>query len=450
MCDLNFTSRLISLPSYFWPMSLTLFFANLDSVRKKNSFISFLILILFLIVGSTNSFGSNNTSRYTTSVDASMKEHISTLEKSHYRPLSECKMQESEVLDSASNMFRTGITNLDPKELIRVIIFFVDFSDQVSPPLYTPNLKPVTDQISTYFEAISNGYIHFKWVQEKLTSRMPKSLADYGTGSRLHSNQSVQIIRDAQEIAFKTYPRKEFDYFMVVSPPDISHSQLSTSLSLLQSESELINSTILANDFWSSGKSWTIPAHEIGHALGLLDLYNYESAEHVKENVSQYLKQFQYMKYFDLMNWPTGPAPEMSAWSRWEIGALRSEQVRCLPRLVTETNLEALESQALGIKALFLKINEYQMIVMENRQAIGFDQALPISARGVILYLVNLREKSGLGPLRLIYPILSKDKASSLALPVHEIQTVGDYQIECLGYSKFQARIRVSGSSHPE
>jgi len=417
-------------------------------VRKKNTLKS--ILVLILLVSPSNSFGSSNLNGIPNPDEVSVQAKASTLEKSVYRPLSECRMQESEEFNSASNMFRTGISNLELKEPIRALIYFVDFSDQVSTLLNKTNLQPVTNQISSYFAAISEGSIRFKWTQNKNINRLPKSLREYGVSSRLHLNQSIQIIKDAQEIAFKIYTHEAFDYFIVITPSEISRSQLSTSLSLLRSDSEVINSTILANDFWSSGKSWTIPAHEIGHALGLLDLYSYASAETVTLEPSAYLKQFQYMKYFDLMNWPTGPAPEIGAWSRWELGVLKYEQVKCLPPLLTETNLEPLEGQDVGIKALFLKISEFQMIVIENRQALGFDIALPVSARGVIIYMVNLREKSGLGPQRLIQLNYSKENVSPLALSVHKIQIIGDYQIECLAYSKLHARLRVSVSSHPE
>ena len=415
-------------------------------MQKIKISIFLVILVIFLDLCLTNSYGLTPSKSYIKKEVKLKKPDPSVLQATKYLPLSECKLKESELPESASNMFRTGISNLEPKELIKVIVMFVDFSDLESSILHEPSIGLVTDHISEYFAAISNGQIRFKWLQEKSIARMPKSLVEYGVGSRQDLNQAVQIIRDAQTIAFSTYSHEDFNYFIVVSPPEISHSQLSTSVSLLQSESEFINSTLLANDFWRSGMSWVIPAHEIGHAMGLLDLYSYESAENVIAHPSLYQTQFLYMQYFDLMNWPTGPAPEMNAWNRWELGLLKFDQVKCLPSSVTETNLVALEGQDFGAKALFLKLDEFRIIVIENRQAIGFDRALPNSARGVIIYLVNLRVKSGLGPQRLLHMIQRKSRANALALPEHVVQEIGGYGIECLGYYKFRARIRVSSS----
>lgn len=425
-------------------MYKSLDFAILDSVKRKELFVLCLLFVFILNTTQTKSFGFEFSERNANSLALVHVSGSSTVKSTKYLPLSKCKLRESKNTNSAFNIFRPRIDNLDFYSPIKALIFFVDFSDQKSNTLHSSNFESVTSQISKYYRSISNGLIRFKWTQEKSIARMPKSLIEYGAGARSLSIQSVQIILDAQKVAFKDSPNRNFDYFIVVSPPEISHSQLSTSLSLLQSDSELINSTILANDFWSSGKPWTILAHEIGHAMGLLDLYSYQVANNVSQHPSLFLRQFQYMRFYDLMNWPTGPAPEISAWNRWELGILKNEQVRCLPHSNTETTLEALESQDDGIKALFLKITEFQIIVVENRQAIGFDRALPSAATGIIIYMVNLRENSGYGQQQLIYSNSLKESVNMIPLALHEIQVVEDLKIKCLNYFNFHARVLVT------
>lgn len=322
-----------------------------------------------------------------------------------FRPLSECKTTEEESPNSPSNEFRTGIKNLNSNFPMKALVFNIDFEDRPSKTKNTFEFRYVTDRVSSYYGAMSYGNFKIGWVYSEKPTRMPRTLESYKGGSRSNLVEIARIIRDAQALAFQEYSRKNFDYLIVVPPSTVGSGEISTTLSILYRENELINSTILAADFWKSGQSWTIPAHEIGHALGLLDLYSYVEAERVASHGSPYRTQFRYMDFYDLMNWPTGSAPELTAWNRWQLGFLGSADIRCLPDTFTETRLEALESSVKGVKALIYKVNNFQVIVIENRQPCGFDRALPFSAIGVIVYIVNLREESGNGPLRLQRPI---------------------------------------------
>ena len=360
-----------------------------------------------------------------------------------YRSLSECKTAEELLPTSPSNAFRTDITNLDSNLLTKVLVFKIDFDDRNTDSDNSFHYEYIAENLSAYFNVMSEGKFKFRWIYSSKSTRMPRSLQSYGAGSRSQLAEIAQIIRDAQVLAFEEYQIEDYDYLIVVPPSTIAKTDISTSISILQRKNEAINSTILAYDFWESGQSWAIPAHEIGHALGLLDLYSYESANQVGSDTISIQRQFQFMHSYDLMNWPTGPAPELTAWSRWQLGFLDSKRIKCLPKSYTETKLEALESEFNGIKALVYKINEFQVLVIENRQPLGFDYRLPTSASGVIVYLVNLREESGNGPLRLLPLIANRGTSHSHTLHPRQSFEFGKMKIECVSISKYRAVIRV-------
>ena len=363
-----------------------------------------------------------------------------------YRPLSKCKTIEEQVLDSPSNKFRTGIENLNPGLPIKALVFNIDFDDRIFDTEKTLDFNYLSDRISFYFEAMSHDKIKFGWIYSQEPTRMPSTLKSYNAGSRSNLDEIAHIVRDAQMLAIQKYLGRDFDYLIVVTPSTVKSTEISTTLSILHSENEMINSTILSADFWTSGQSWAIPAHEIGHALGLLDLYSYESAEQVSSHTSTFRAQFHYMDFYDLMNWPTGPAPELTAWNRWQLGFLDSEEIRCLPATFTETKLEVLESSSKGIKALIYKISDYKLIVMEHRQPIGFDRALPNSATGVVVYLVNLREETGKGPLRLLKPIHKAGEFKYSSLHSQQGLTISGIKIYCVSILNSRALVRVTGT----
>ena len=333
---------------------------------------------------------------------------------------------------------------LNSAKPIHVLIFFIDFEDHALQSIKVPNFASLEAEISKYFAWESNRKISFVWQDSKFYFRMPKKLQDYGNGTRENLDPNVQMLRDAESLAFDSFKLQDIDYFILVPPNLSSKNQFPISFSVLKSNDEFPNSAFVGHDFWTTEQSWTILAHEIGHAFGLIDLYSYESAANSGFKVFSYLDQFKYMKFYDLMNWPTGPAPSFTVWNRIQMGFLKPGQYRCLPPQQSETPLIPVEAPDFGFKGLFLKIEDSMNLVVENRQQIGFDQHLPVYARGVIIYIVNFEKHSGYGPLQLLkinenrglsYPYILQPKMSKV---------FRNFKIECSSINKNIALIRVT------
>jgi M6 family metalloprotease-like protein len=380
--------------------------AKCMNTRAKSSALVLLLILMFVF--PSHAIGGNQISYQGSTVNFPAQTiNLETDEKIN-RALADCEPEEEDLLDSPSNVFRTRIRNLRTETQIRVLIYSIDFSDRASNLSDFFDFEDLKLNLSNFFSAVSARKISFVWTYETTVTRMPRAIGDYDAGSRTKLNQIVQVIHDAQLLAIQKYSLENYDYMIIKPPSTIRASDISTSISVLGTEREKINATILAYDFWKSGQSWTIPAHEIGHALGLVDLYSYFSAIQVAIGLASNENQFQFMGVYDLMNWPTGSAPEFMAWNRIQLGFLAKNEIVCLTRTYTQTKLRALESQNSGVKALIYKINEHQLIVIENRQQLGFDRKLSASDCGIIVYAVNLRIQSGYGPARLISPIHRK------------------------------------------
>ena len=284
---------------------------------------------------------------------------------------------------------------------IRVLYLFIDFDDHPAKES-TPLLKKVSDQISRYFDQVTEEKTIFSWNQESKFLRMSKSIASYDAKSRNSIQSIAQITYDAQTELISESERLSYDLIVVMPPSSIARSEIPTSLAYLTKSDATVNSVIVGADFWRAEIPWLILAHEIGHLFGLPDLYSTDNALLYANKEGSFRSQFTYMAVFDLMNWPTGVAPELTAWSRIRIGALSRERFKCITKSMPEQYVVPVASKTQGIKTIMIPLSPTEVLFVENRQKLGFDQRLESSWTGLIVYKFNSIAESGQGPLRLI------------------------------------------------
>jgi hypothetical protein len=134
-------------------------------------------------------------------------------------------------------------------------------------------------------------------------------------------------------------------------------------------------------------------AHETGHMLGLLDLYDF--------NAYGFAPQFDFVGSWDLMSdLDLGQSP--FAWERWQLGWLDSTQVRCVDRGSTlQTDLTPIESPG-GLKMIVIRdpSNTKVATVIENRQPIANDSALCYA--GALVTNIRNDIQTGYGPIRVV------------------------------------------------
>ncbi|GEM_PF-991660 len=135
--------------------------------------------------------------------------------------------------------------------------------------------------------------------------------------------------------------------------------------------------------------------HEFGHALGLPDLYLYNTFESM-------------MGVWDLMDIGSyngisvGSSPaHMNALLKYFLGWIKDEQilnVNLETFLKDEVKFHELLNN--GYYLIKIKITEHNYYVVESRKKVGFDSFLP--NEGVLIYYVDENKDSGEGPFKLI------------------------------------------------
>ena len=127
---------------------------------------------------------------------------------------------------------------------------------------------------------------------------------------------------------------------------------------------------------------------------------------------------------------PGSTAAEMLAWSRWQLGWLDEDQVRCIREQHARVSLAPVAEPGSGTAMAAVPLSDHEVIVLESRRKTGLDRAFEESlpsgelivrpgllTEGVLVYTVDASISSGDMPIRLLddtgdrlvshYPVLA-------------------------------------------
>ena len=151
-----------------------------------------------------------------------------------------------------------------------------------------------------------------------------------------------------------------------------------------------------------------VMAHEMTHSFGLADLY-----PHVVTRPDPPVGRAWVGARFGLMGldvyYPATDGNawyvtyrEMLAWSRWQLGWLTTGQVRCVTGDSATIVLNPVADPGDGIAMAAIPLSDTEVIVIESRRRIGYDD-VPGGARsgGVLVYTVDATRGSGALPLKI-------------------------------------------------
>lgn len=188
-------------------------------------------------------------------------------------------------------------------------------------------------------------------------------------------------------------------------------------------------------------RNWgLVAAHEVAHALGLTDYYPYGD-DHVRTPLANgqfwvrtVFGPMRLESYFPISNgdarfeeirrYADGHTQtttarhvqfdEMLAWSRWQLGWLDDDQVRCITDTVASVELEPVAAPRGGTVMAVVPLGPQQVLVMESRRRLGFDSASPytdslgtrvtppgLPVEGVLVYTVDATLEAGELPLKI-------------------------------------------------
>ena len=339
----------------------------------------------------------------------------------------------------------------------RVAVLFLDFPDARARHTTQQEAELGLPYIETYLEAASYGRLQVEFTPLR---RWLRAAHGYRSCSWTSATPALddRLDPDAEAVglADPEFDFTDHDAVMAVMPSSHFGGGLATG-SVRTDEGALsrvrINFSALAGT--RRPFEWgLIAAHELAHALGLLDLYPSDSSlrDHPEPPPGKrwmanqiglmglwanFLASDRDARLAHAVNRPGESrftayaydlrAREMLAWSRWQLGWLQPLQVRCVTGLQSEetVTLRPVASPGIGTAMVAIPLSETEILVMESRRLIGYDAGheytygdgatttLPtLAGGGVLVYVVNAALYHGQMPIRVIgppdnpYPIL--------------------------------------------
>lgn len=255
-----------------------------------------------------------------------------------------------------------------------------------------------------FLEDVTEGKIEFEIRSSDFVSKLPRKVIDYGM-NRSGSVLLHDFVQDSISGADGFIDFSGVDIVVVVPPSNVSASQvefspalpLESASALSTQEGTVYRATVVGKDMrWQEGH--LLLAHEIGHLLGLQDYYSFEF-----KPGDQYHDQFKFLGEFDNMNFAPGKAREWTGWSRFLLGVLDDDQVRCVTsQKDTSHQLFPIGSDTEAPKVVVIPTGTYTAVVIESRRSMRHDAGLPKENSGLLVYRLDTSRESGYGPLEIV------------------------------------------------
>ena len=297
---------------------------------------------------------------------------------------------------------------------VRVAVIFVDFSDAVATRTPQNVFAILSPTAENYFKAVSYGRMNLILEPSFVWRRMSGATTQYGWSALTHINHRIYI-QEAVDLAASVNFANS-DAIAVISNPDAGALNngptfIGNPTSGVTADGRLfMNATTSGRDLSAWGGFWL--NHEMGHSMGLPDLYAYSGAGH------------RFVGGFSLMGLIAGHSREFFAWERWVLDWIDDAQVSCVVAGTSEVMLSPVERSG-GTKMVVVPTGLTSAIVVESRRAEGYDTNGAFSA-GALVYFIDTAVGSGNGVLRVL-PLNDGDghKGSAPLQPGQSISSGG-------------------------
>jgi len=320
----------------------------------------------------------------------------------------------------------------------RVAVLFVDFPDAQAPYSTQQEAEGSLPYMEEYLEAASYGKLDVEVIPLHKWLRTEHSYTRYIGTASTDFWPEIDITEEAVRLAEPTFDFTGVDALMVVRPSSLFFGA-NAGGNVMTEEESILETSRIGTGLRSEPENEPVPwgltgAHEIAHNLGLLDMYAYHAAiPHPPPGSDETYVHFVVGLMGLRVTFPvtddprlhftevhpdgtyTAPdtlfeANEMLSWSRWQLGWLNPDQIRCLAGLETETTvtISPVASPTNHPAMIAIPISDTKALVIESRRKLGYDANFeehleqgirrvrtPLPGEGILVYTVDATIPTG-------------------------------------------------------
>ena len=321
---------------------------------------------------------------------------------------------------------------------LRVAVLFVDFPGAEASTSSQPEGRRNLGYVEQYIESASYGALRIEFVPLRRWLRAEHGYQHY-MGQSIPGRREIQsphIDREAVRLADPHFDFSEIDAVMIVMPS--AHFGGGNARGYVDTEegsvSTLRINTVPGRRGSDGGR---LATHELAHNLGLGDLYPFTGDRRPAPPPDGKAWRRVELGLMGLASWVRADqhglgqvdAAEMLAWSRWQLGWLGDDQIRCIREPTATVELSPVADPGHGVAMAAVPLSSDEMIVVESRRRIGYDERAAWGNGAVVVYTVDAWTAGGNLPVRLAGDVGRGYTRESPVLAEGESVTVRGYTV---------------------
>ena len=304
---------------------------------------------------------------------------------------SQCKIAEPAGVGRPDKSFGFPLpeSRLDLGEDFKILVVPVQFDDHQTSNRPADDMADVVSALTNFYTRASSVPISFDWTIPDSYYQMGRTLKSFELQtwkpdfSVNFMDSDEPYIEAALAVADDDFDFRDFDMVIVEEPRTVTnqehgsyvpHAQENGGTQMDTNDGPVRSILITGNDQYRDISNWV---HEFGHLLGLPD-----NNANVDTGQS-----------FGIM-WGWYGAPELTAWSRWQLEILKDSQVDCKTDIATSTHLvQPVAWTGDYQKAVVIPVSDHEVIVVESRRRQGYDALLGKESEGAYVYRIDTSAK---------------------------------------------------------